>query len=1538
MSTSPRFESAKNTDGTASCSVRVSVRVRPLILSELKHTDQDSSLQSGSIECDTDDNTIRVNCTPSGRQSRPQTPQRTGTVAKREAQSSFYSYTFTYDNVFDQSSTTSSIFEKVARPICDSVMEGFNGCVFAYGQTTSGKTFTMSGDADTSPGLIPLSVRHLFAMKRRLETQGRRLTLYASYFEIYNEQFVDLFAESGGGAGGVPGSSPRELKLREDPLLGPVVQGGVHFLVENPDETLALFAAAQKMRHTGFSHLNLSNRQSKSPRAKGDGRTAFLTSRTQSIAGNQSQRSLTSRGGEGESCRSLCLSRASSQGAVGRRGRTAPVSHEKSSRSHTVFRLIVENVDSLEAMGSGAPLSPPGQTTGGGLASSFSRMGSRLAGGTAGDGDVVASFFLVDLAGSERLGVSPAPYNLPLTLSTLRFASRACSVKNKLALNRISRLPSRQQLMHSPTSPSLLEGLGRSSSCSNCEVLQRKVAVLSRLLRAHGVSVEGALLDEGLSPFSPPLRRQTTGLQMGSRGSSPVPRERGGLRKLGTGMSLSGGGGSFEREKERGDEIRLLAPPSFHPTRGGPSPRPFCSALSAGSRSPAASGLVEGGGGGTLSGRLKAQVSFLQPPPADSRELASPPPTDLGRPLSKTVSSSSCMLEEPQQQGHGGGDAETRPNEVRTAEEDKEKQGEKSETNEVGDGVTLPTSSTGEQSKGRGALLAQVLVSLAKKLTVVLHDMADGGNAKKPRPLASVDGLPAGAPASGPSPLSGSFLESQTAGWSQLKQLLEAAEKSLKEHAKTTGQRDNLGIAGKGKVHAANPPSLTSLVAHAHAPSEPPRLGTPLVTGREAPHPVQLSAQLEQTSNLAFEAEKGRLHASIAARLGWQRGELKARPPRLSDTRTTTDPLNDRPLPVQLRRFAYLWGSNKDSRCGIEGPEADGRKTVSPSRIFLPAPAQPLLRRSVAVLSCGFHHSALVSDDGELFTWGRNTFGQLGLGHTERTCGVSIVRLPAPRRRQPGSPGAGPSGDLASSDDEDGPGRPKMQRVVSVACGWAHTLALDCGGRVFGWGANAEGQLGISPSLARSPPRKRRGDGPGSPLTQTEGSPRSGEATTGPMETLSFVKTDRGAACVSPERQGRSVHLEIRVSSPRKGGGSAGGGNGRDSAVSPEAEGSSPTAAAGGKERVFASPVQLLSPLVLRRAPGRTWGSVFAGHSHSALLSSCGRSLLTWGWGADGRLGRPVSPLDALSDPALPGRLEVPESEQGGATYTHADPRVVSLSLGVTHSAFVTAEGRLFVCGAWDEGQLGLGQEGGGGAVAFVQAPTEVALPPAESGSGSESEQKQSERPIIVAPRRWVQVSCGDGFTLALAEESRPVSVSSPSSSSASGAGVVVGGGGGSRVSVRSLFAFGRGRNGRLGSGSDGSASVPRRVSQLPDDIVEVAAGGRHAVARTAGGRLFSWGFNLYLQAMAQEPVEGEGGRSVAVGESLSPTTQSSSLQRSPPAQLLRPCLSWSLPVPQEVPPLGESDEGRPLRPVAVSCGYFHTGCVVTEDEHSGKI
>ena len=101
---------------------------------------------------------------------------------------------FTFDRVFGMESTQQQVFEDTAFHLIDDVLTGYNATIFAYGQTSSGKTFTMEGpDINNAEkrGIIPRTVDALFAGVR-MAAESIEFTIKISYVEIYMEKIRDL--------------------------------------------------------------------------------------------------------------------------------------------------------------------------------------------------------------------------------------------------------------------------------------------------------------------------------------------------------------------------------------------------------------------------------------------------------------------------------------------------------------------------------------------------------------------------------------------------------------------------------------------------------------------------------------------------------------------------------------------------------------------------------------------------------------------------------------------------------------------------------------------------------------------------------------------------------------------------------------------------------------------------------------------------------------------------------------------------------------------------------------------------------------------------------------------------------------------------------------------------------------------------------------------------------------------------------------------------------------------------------------------------
>jgi hypothetical protein len=133
---------------------------------------------------------------------------------------------FTFDAVFDWESTQREVYENTAAGIVNSTLEGYNGTVFAYGQTGTGKTHTMEGQsADPSQqGIIPQAFDHIFkAIEASADTQ---YLVRASFLEIYNEEIRDLLSKS-----------PKDkLELKEHKDSGVYVKGLNAFVVKSVPE------------------------------------------------------------------------------------------------------------------------------------------------------------------------------------------------------------------------------------------------------------------------------------------------------------------------------------------------------------------------------------------------------------------------------------------------------------------------------------------------------------------------------------------------------------------------------------------------------------------------------------------------------------------------------------------------------------------------------------------------------------------------------------------------------------------------------------------------------------------------------------------------------------------------------------------------------------------------------------------------------------------------------------------------------------------------------------------------------------------------------------------------------------------------------------------------------------------------------------------------------------------------------------------------------------------------------------------------------
>jgi len=97
---------------------------------------------------------------------------------------------FNFDHVFGENSTQEQVFNIAALPVISDMLQGYNCTIFVYGQTSSGKTFSMTGDRE-NPGLSPRLLKKIFDHIYN-STDNTRFTIHVSYIEIYLEKIRDL--------------------------------------------------------------------------------------------------------------------------------------------------------------------------------------------------------------------------------------------------------------------------------------------------------------------------------------------------------------------------------------------------------------------------------------------------------------------------------------------------------------------------------------------------------------------------------------------------------------------------------------------------------------------------------------------------------------------------------------------------------------------------------------------------------------------------------------------------------------------------------------------------------------------------------------------------------------------------------------------------------------------------------------------------------------------------------------------------------------------------------------------------------------------------------------------------------------------------------------------------------------------------------------------------------------------------------------------------------------------------------------------------
>ncbi|KAH0847462.1 kinesin motor protein [Fonsecaea pedrosoi] len=159
--------------------------------------------------------------------------------------------TFGFDRIFDENASQGEVYEATTRPLLDSVLDGYNATVFAYGATGCGKTHTITGTAQ-EPGIIFSAMKELF--ERVQEQSSEKITeISLSYLEIYNETIRDLL---------VPSTVRGGLMLREDSNQAVSVAGLSSHHPQSVEEVMEMIVRGNEMRTMSPTEANATSSRS----------------------------------------------------------------------------------------------------------------------------------------------------------------------------------------------------------------------------------------------------------------------------------------------------------------------------------------------------------------------------------------------------------------------------------------------------------------------------------------------------------------------------------------------------------------------------------------------------------------------------------------------------------------------------------------------------------------------------------------------------------------------------------------------------------------------------------------------------------------------------------------------------------------------------------------------------------------------------------------------------------------------------------------------------------------------------------------------------------------------------------------------------------------------------------------------------------------------------------------------------------------------------------------------------------------------------
>ncbi|KAL2214817.1 putative kinesin family protein [Thermoascus aurantiacus ATCC 26904] len=291
-------------------------------------------------------------------------------------------FTFTFDRIFDMNSRQQDVFEFSIRSTVDDILNGYNGTVFAYGQTGAGKSYTMMGsdiDDPETKGIIPRIVEQMFT-SILTSPSNIEYTVRVSYMEIYMERIRDLL---------MPQND--NLPVHEEKSRGVYVKGLLEIYVSSVQEVYEVMRRGSQARAVSATNMNQESSRSHS---------IFVITITQKNVET----------GSAKSGQLFLVDLAGSE-KVGKTGASGQTLEEakKINKSLSALGMVINALTD-------------------GKSTHIPYRDSKL-----------TRILQESLGGNSRttliINCSPSSYNDAETISTLRFGVRAKAIKNKAKIN-----------------------------------------------------------------------------------------------------------------------------------------------------------------------------------------------------------------------------------------------------------------------------------------------------------------------------------------------------------------------------------------------------------------------------------------------------------------------------------------------------------------------------------------------------------------------------------------------------------------------------------------------------------------------------------------------------------------------------------------------------------------------------------------------------------------------------------------------------------------------------------------------------------------------------------------------------------------------------------------------------------------------------------------------------------------------------------------------------------------------------------------------